>query len=141
MKKYSFILILILVLLCQYSVIADTKLSDENSKKETVKTDEIIQFQDYIMFSQETIKSIKSRNEDVVKASIMTTIKNRRDTVILEAKSCGNTKIDVQIGKEKYEICVRVKKSKTIIHTKCKLFNFVSLDKPDGVALLKENKK
>ena len=140
-KKYSFIIFLIVFLLCHCFVSADAKMSVEKTGKQNIKKDKVIEFQDYVILSREPIKAIKSRNEEIVEASIMQTVDNKRNTAILKAKSLGNTKIDVKFEKDNYEICVRVKNSKTMIYTKCKYFNFVKIDAPDGVVLLEGNKK
>ncbi|MBQ3311892.1 hypothetical protein IJG72_07430 [bacterium] len=141
MKAFKIVLFLIFLLILDCKVYADinTPIADDsvlqsiNDKKNLFRT--------YLMFSYEPIKKIKSANEGIITATIMTTVQNRRDTVILEPKSNGNTKLEVEIGKEKYEVCIGVNDSKITIYSNCKLFNFVPLDKPDSVSLKNEVRK
>lgn len=134
MKKFGLIA-LICLLLFQLMIFTEKVLSAE------VEAENEANVVSYVMFSRKPIRSIKSQNEDIVKPTIMTTIQNKRDTVIMDIKSEGHTVIIVNLGKEEFVVNVNVNKYGVNISSKCKLFSFFQLDVPDSVTNIKEEKK
>lgn len=133
MKKYCLLIISFVLLISQnVSLADDSAFEDKTNKFEQYLISQNIlpSYQNYIIFSKKPVKKIVSNNSEVAYAYVMTTIDNIRDTVIVEARSIGTTKLVATVDNQNLVINVTVQKDKTIVETNSDLLEVVLLDAP-----------
>lgn len=133
MKKYCLLIISFVLLISQnISLGDDSAFEDKTNKFEQYLISQNIlpSYQNYIIFSKKPVKKIVSNNSEVAYAYVMTTIDNVRDTVIVEARSIGTTKLVATVDNQNLVINVTVQKDKTIVETNSDLLEVVLLDAP-----------
>lgn len=133
MKKYCLLIISFVLLISQnVSLAEDSAFVDKTNKFEQylISQNVLPNYQDYIIFSKKPVNKIVSNNSAIAHAYVMTTVDNVRDTVIVEARSIGTTKLIVTLDNQNLVINVTVKKDKTIVETNSDLLEAVVLDVP-----------
>lgn len=133
MKKYCLLIISFVLLISQnVSLADDSAFEDKTNKFEQYLISQNIlpSYQNYIIFSKKPVKKIVSNNSAVAYAYVMTTVDNVRDTVIVEARSIGTTKLVATVDNQNLVINVTVQKDKTIVETNSDLLEVVLLDAP-----------
>lgn len=133
MKKYCLLIISFVLLISQNVCLADdSAFEDKTNKFEQYLISQNIlpSYQNYIIFSKKPVKKIVSNNSAVAYAYVMTTVDNVRDTVIVEARSIGTTKLVATVDNQNLVINVTVQKDKTIVETNSELLEVVLLDAP-----------
>lgn len=133
MKKYCLLIISFILLISQNLTLADDgAFANKTNKFEQYLISQNIlpSYQSYIIFSKKPVKKIVSSNSAIAYAYVMTTVDNARDTVIVEARSLGTTKLTATVDNQNIVINVTIKKDRTIIETNSEFFEAVSLDVP-----------
>lgn len=133
MKKYCLLIISFVLLISQNVSLGDDSAFDGKTNKfeqYLISQNILPSYQNYIIFSKKPVKKIVSNNLAVAYAYVMTTIDNVRDTVIVEARSIGTTKLVATVDNQNLVINVTVQKDRTIVETNSDLLEIVLLDAP-----------
>lgn len=90
---------------------------------------QVYAFEDYVIVSENPVKSIYCEDEEIVSVLPFFTIDNSKNTILLKSKKEGNTFIVIETTEGEKNINIQVQPQKTVLPELDGLTYFV-LDKP-----------
>lgn len=76
----------------------------------------VFAFEDYIIISNNPVKSVSPENSEIVDAKALFTIDNQKKTIIVTPKQIGNSTLNIKLNDGKDKIEVKVTKESTTIN-------------------------
>lgn len=92
---------------------------------------EVMAFDDYIVLSKMPVKKVVSSDEEVVRANVLTTLMNEKDTVLVKSVAKGKAVLSFEFYGSKIDVPFEVKDKKTTFKLKdTDTLQFVKIDIP-----------